>query len=156
MRIVMAFLGCALVAGAVQAYQGKGKDARQSYGNWQYNKEKNYHYREYKFKPKKADTSYKTQYVIYYKDQPKKKNWVYMYNPETKKYWCRYPTVNNPRYGEQAKMGKELWCVVPKEKQYGDVDMIAESSYGKPGDTCPTIPGSNDNTPIDVPPPDLP
>jgi len=130
---------------------------RQQYSpTWQQNKDKGYYFKKYEYKQKPADKEYKYQYVLYYKEDPKKKNWLYYYNPETKKVWCRYPTVNNPTCGGQVKMNKELWSVLPKEKQAADVYKINDDDYGKVGETCPVIPGAPDNAGIQLPPADLP
>jgi hypothetical protein len=135
--------------------------ARQSYTKeWQYNKEKGYHYRKYEYKTAPTDTQYKHQYVIYYKDDAKKQipnTWVYYYNPTTEKFWARYPTTNHPKYGADAKAGKEVWSLLPKEHQKKDLYQIDQKKWEEPkANYCPPVPACKDNCNLMSPPSDLP
>jgi hypothetical protein len=138
--------------GGTQARPAAGK--RQYYEKtWHYNKKANYHYKEYKYKPKKNSEAYKTQYVVY---KPAKPNWVYWYNPEKKTYWARCPTKNHPKYGQDIKKGKDYWSIIPPEKRKGNLDEINNKDYGKVTENSPPVPESNDDVHIECPPTDLP
>jgi hypothetical protein len=131
--------------------------ARQFYDmKWQFNKDKGYHYKKFHYKAAPMDKEYKHQYVIFYKNDEQKKNWLYFYNPTSEKIWARYPTTHNATYAEDVKKGKELWSILPKEKRARDVYDIKADDYGKVGVTCPIVPESKDNTNMLLPPSDLP
>lgn len=139
---------------------GQGNEARQRYGPWQYNKEKGYHYRKFEYKANSIDKEYRHEYVIYYKNDPKKQinnNWVYFYNPTTEKYWARYPTTHHPQYGKDAKAGKEIWSVLPTQHRQKDLYGIDNKHWPTPpANYCPTVPMSTDNLNLLSPPSDLP
>lgn len=137
------------------AAQGKA-EPRQKYGAWMQHAEKGYHYREYFFKPKASDKEYQHQYVVYYKNDAQKRNWVYFYSPKSEKFWARYPTALNEKYKDQVKAGKELWSVLPADKRKKDLGEIDNAAFGAVGNECPTIPESTDKVAIEVPPSDLP
>ncbi len=155
----IAWLVAAVGAVGLSAYAlAGGGGARQSYGAWQYNKDKNYYYREYKYKEKPTDTNYQHQYCVYYKDDSKVNNkWVYFYNPKTEKYWARYPTTNNDQYKKYAEKRQEAWSELPAQYQQKDIYQIDKKSWPAPKtDYCPSVPGSDDKTPMLAPPSDLP
>ena len=54
------------------------------------------------------------------------KQFVYWYNPESKKYWARCPTVHHPKYGKQVKEGKDLWSYIPAAKRKMKLEEIPE------------------------------
>ncbi len=132
--------------------------ARQSYGNWQYNKDKNYYYREYRYKANANDADYHHQYAIYFKNDNRVNNkWIYFYNPMTQKYWGRYPTVHNEKYRKYAEERSEAWSVLPKEYRQKDIYQIEQKHWPTPRtDYCPTIPDASDGALMLAPPPDLP
>src|SRR5262249_34292160 len=117
-------------------------------------KASNYHYKTYHYKVKKTDTKYKEQYVIY--KPTVSKHYVYWYNPDTKKYWARCPTVNHPTYGKEVKQGKDYWSIAHENKRTDSLDTMKEENYGKMEEKSPPIPHSEDNVKIDCPPTDLP
>src|SRR5206468_575373 len=105
--------------------RGQAARGRQYYSGWHYNSAKKYHYREYYYKAKPSDTVYKTQYVVY---KPQRtKSYVYWYNPESKKYWARCPTVHHAKYGAEVKKGKDYWGMLPESKKQGGLDEIADN-----------------------------
>jgi len=134
--------------------------ARQQYSGWEYNKEKSYYYRKFEYKVAPADKEYVHEYVIYYKEDPKKQinnNWVYFYNPKTEKVWARYPTTNHPKYGAEAKAGKEVWSILPPEYRQKDIYKIDLKKFPEPKNNyCPPVPGCKDNCNLASPPGDLP
>lgn len=90
-----------------------------------------YSYKTYNFKVKATDSTYKQQVVVY--NPTVSKNFVYWYNPETKKYWARCPTVNHPTHGKQVKAGKDYWSILPAEKRKSTLSEIKETdSAGSP------------------------
>jgi hypothetical protein len=128
---------------------------RQAYdARWSYHKTGNYYYKVFRFKPRKANTTYKQQFVIY--KPTKTRNYVYWYNPDTKKYWARCPTVNNPVYGSAVRNGKDFWSLLPPEKRKASLKLIKGSDFGPVTSESPILPGSTDNTRIACPPPQLP
>lgn len=145
-----------LLAGGSDGLAQNPGGARQQYGDWKYNAEKGYHYREYQYKPKPTDTKYEHEYVVYYKNHPQRKSWLYYYNPKTEKFWARCPSAVNDKYKDQVKQGKELWSILPSDKRMKSLDEIDNKSFPEPSAKCPTIPGSSDNAPIKSPPADLP
>jgi hypothetical protein len=141
--------------GAVDGVHAQNTKARQYYDKtWTYNKTANYHYKTYHFKVKKTDTEYKKQVVVY--KPTVTKNFVYWYNPDTKKYWARCPTVNHPTYGKEVAAGKDYWSIAVKDKQTDSLDNVKEENYGKVEEKSPPIPYSEDKVKIDCPPTDLP
>jgi hypothetical protein len=150
----VALLGLAALVSQAVAAQG----ARQQYGPWQYNKEKNYYYREYQYKVKANDKEYQHEYCIYFKDDAKVNNkWVYFYNPKTEKFWARYPTVNNETYKKYAEKGKEAWSELPGKYRQKDIYQIDAKTWPAPKtDYCPTIPAATDGALMKTPPADLP
>jgi len=147
-----------LVATVLLARAQAGTPGRQAYGPWQYNKEKNYHFREYKYKVKASDKDYQHEYCIYYRNDAKINNkWVYFYNPQTQKFWSRYPTVNNDQYKKYAQERGEAWSILPMQYRQKDLYQINQKSWPTPRtDYCPTIPGATDGTLMMAPPADLP
>lgn len=127
---------------------------RQEYTGWRYDKVKKYHYREYRYLERAGDKAYKRQYVIY---KPQRtKHYVYWFNPEKKVYWARCATVNHPRLGNQVKMLKDFWGMLPNEKKKDSLDAIREGDFGPDRQMSPPIPGSGDGATIECPPIDLP
>ena len=146
-RIVLA-----VAAGGLLLAPAVAQGPRQQYSSWQYNEKGKYYYSKYEYKADPRASSYSHQYVLYYKDDPKLKNWVYYYNPTTEKVWARYPTTNHPDYKTGVQAGKELWSVLPKEKQAKSVYDISNDAYPKPsGDVCPYIPECKDKSQIALP-----
>jgi hypothetical protein len=121
---------------------------------WTYYQPGKYYYKRYHYKPKATDVKYKQQVVVY---KPQKtKDYVYWYNPDTKKYWARCPTVNNPTYGQEVKKGKDYWSILPQNDRQASLNKIDDSKFGQMTQQSPQIPQSNDNTKIDCPPTQLP
>jgi hypothetical protein len=158
MRRVALFAAVLGLTALVARIQAGGGEPRQVYGDWQYNKEKNYYYREFKYKPNPKDAEYKKDYCIYFKDDAKINNkWVYFYNPITEKYWARYPTVHNDMYKKYAEKRLEAWAELPAKYRQKDIYAIEKKAWPAPKlDYCPTIPGAVDAVPIMAPPSDLP
>jgi hypothetical protein len=147
----------ALTVGGLMLAPSFAQAPRQQYSKWEYNAEKKYHYSKFEYKADPKAATYTHQYVLYYKDDPKLKNWVYYYNPATEKVWARYPTVEHPTYGKDVKAGKEMWSILPKEKQAKSVYDIPAEAYPAPSaKVCPTIPECKDGCQIALPPKDLP
>src|SRR5262245_10802053 len=70
----------------VQAAPAAAQTPRQYYSRyWQ--KQGNYYYRQYYYKPSPKAPGYRFQYVIYY---PTKPRYYYYYNPYSSRYWGRY------------------------------------------------------------------
>lgn len=124
---------------------------RQYYSGWR--KTDKFYYRYYYFKAARDDARYKYQYVIFRQKTPE---WVYWYNPATKKYWARCPTREHPKYGKDIRAGKDLWSTLDAEFRKDNLNDIADKDFGKVENTSPPIPGSKDKQPIDCPPSDLP
>src|SRR5262249_34895541 len=131
----------ALLAILPAAYAQVGK--RQFYSNWQHIREKNYYMRTYYYKSGPNDFAYRTQYVIY---KPSlSKEWVYWYNPETKKFWARCATKNHPMYGADVKKFKDIWGLIPKDSPMPEkTEGLAEAMFGETKAEAPPIPGSMD------------
>ena len=147
-------VGLALL-GRVETAQAQKSQPRQYYDKtWSYNKTANYHYKVYHYKPKATDTEYKRQVVVY--KPAVSKNYVYWYNPDTKKYWARCPTVNHPTYGKEVAAGKDYWSLAPKAKQHESLDEVKEGDYGKVEAKSPPVPYATDDVKIECPPADLP
>jgi hypothetical protein len=129
--------------------------ARQYYDReWGYNKEKKYYYRTYLYKPNKDDAEYKHQYLIY---RPQRTTeWVYWYNPETRKYWARCATKNHATRGPEVEKGHDLWSFLPGEKRKDVLDAINDDDFGPLQEGGPLIPGAKDRAVIASPPTDLP
>ena len=160
LAIWIACLGIGLLALLNLPVWAQAPGARQRYSAWQYNKDKGYHFRKYEYKVAPTDKEYRHEYVIYYKEDPKKQinnNWVYFYNPTTEKYWGRYPTTNHPQYGKDAKAGKELWSVLPAKARHKDIYAIDPKQFpAVRNDFCPTVPMCSDKCNLMSPPADLP
>ena len=124
---------------------------RQYYSSWR--KTEKFYYRYYYFKPARNDARYKYQYVIFKQKTPE---WVYWYNPTTKKYWARCPTRNHPMYGKEIAAGKDLWSLLPDEFRRDNLNDIKDEQFEKVENKSPPIPGSKDSQSIDCPPSDLP
>ena len=139
---------------------GQAVQPRQTYGPWQLNKEKGYFFRKFEFKVNATDKEFRHEYVIFYKEDPKKKinnQWVYFYNPTTEKFWARYPTTNHAQYGQDAKAGKEVWSLLQPQDRQKDIYAIDPKAWPAPKlDFCPPIPMSADNVNLLSPPADLP
>ncbi len=92
--VVVAFIGVAFPMGA-KAQVTYAKD-------WSYNQRKDY------FSKKCSFPAGGYQYLVYDKSQPK---WVYWYNPgtQTQVYWCACPTVNHPKWGQNIRVGEDLF-----------------------------------------------
>jgi len=141
--------------GWVENAQAQKREPRQYYGKtWEYNKKGNYYHKTYNYKPKPTDTEYKKQVVVY--KPAVSKNYVYWYNPDSKKYWARCPTVNHPTYGKEVKQGKDYWSICHQDKRTDSLDEQKDDDYGKMEQKSPPIPYSEDNVKIDCPPTDLP
>jgi hypothetical protein len=137
-RIVkLSVLGLLLVAAELPA---QGEAPRQYYSAWRKHAEKPYYYRWYYFKPAAADKEYQYHYGIYYPSRGKR---VYMYNPQTKKFWGYYDV--------EAKG----YSLLPNEKRRERIDDIPAEAFPKPG-KMPPVPGSDDGAAMLEPPPDLP
>jgi hypothetical protein len=135
-----------------------GGAPRQKYSGWTYNPDKNYYYRKYEYKVKPTDQEYKYDYCVYYKNDAKINNkWVYFYNPQTQKYWGRYPTVNNDKYKQYAEKQQDAWSELPMEYRQRDLYKIDTKYFPDPmPNYCPYVPGSEDKVQMLAPPPDLP
>jgi hypothetical protein len=152
-------LRSAVAASAVEllclADAGAAPTGRQSYSpKWTYNKTANYHYKTYYYKPRPTDTTYKQQIVVY--KPTRTKNFVYWYNPDTKKYWARCPTVNHPTYGASVRRGEDYWSMLPNDRKAASLDSIREDYFGPIQKTSPPVPYSSDGAHIACPPTDLP
>ena len=111
---------------------------RQYYAGWTKSAAKPYYYRQFYYKKAASDTEYGYHYGIYYPSRGKR---VYMYNPQTKKYWGYWDGEN--------------YSLLPKEKQKTSIDDIAAEDFPKPGKP-PRIPDIDDEITIVAPPSDFP
>ncbi len=139
-RFVVVGVLLASALGAFSVIQAHGP--RQYYGNW--NQNKTYYYRSYYYKPRANYSSYKHHYTIYYPTRPKH---YYFYNPYKKQMWGRCPSSG---YYEEP-----TYSLLQEEHRKPLLSQIQESHFPAPG-PLPFIPESADNTPIDLPPDDLP
>jgi len=151
-----ALFGLALaLLGWVENAQARRPEPRQYYDKtWTHDKDKNYYYKTFHYKAKATDKEYRKQYVIYKPSVTK--NFVHWYNPDTKKYWARCPTVNHPDYGKEVKRGKDYWSIASQDQRYDTLDKMKEENYGRIEEKSPPIPYSEDNVKIQCPPSDLP
>lgn len=152
--ILLALLALGLGLSLSSESRGQAGQRRQFYTSWQYSEANKYHYREYYYKAKPTADAYKKQYVVY--KPARTKNYVYWYNPDTKKYWGRCPTVHHAKYGADVKKGKDIWAMLPDAKKKTGLDDIRDDDFGADRETSPPIPGSNDGGTINCPPSDLP
>jgi hypothetical protein len=113
---------------------------RQYYSDWRKHAEKPYFYRWYYFKPSATDREYHYHYGIYYPSRGKR---VYLYNPETKRFWGYYD------------MEVKGYSLLPTEMRRQRIDDIPAESFPKPG-KMPPIPGAEDGAAMLEPPNDLP
>jgi hypothetical protein len=157
-RIVVGGLAVVMVvllAGLGPAQARYPDTRRQSYdAKWSFHKTGNYYYKVFRFKPRKKDTTYKQQFVIY--KPARSRNYLYWYNPDTKKYWARCPTIHNPTYGAEVRKGKDFWSILPSDKRKASLARIRSSDYGPITPESPVLPGSRDNTRIEHTPTHLP
>lgn len=161
MRSIVHFAGLSAIAVlslaliGVEGARAQKTQPRQYYSRtWTYNKATSYHYKEYHFKVKKTDTVYKKQVVVY--KPTHSKHYVYWYNPDTKKYWARCPTVNHPTYGKDVQKGKDYWSIAHQDKRTDSIDDMKEDCYGKTEEKSPPVPQCDDGEKIQCPPTDLP
>lgn len=73
---------------------------------WNYSKAKKYAYKKVTFRNSKH-----YQYLIYSNDR----QWIYWFNPTTKKFWCACPTKHHQKYGGIIKGGSDLFLVATKK-----------------------------------------
>ena len=140
-RSVAIVLLCGLaipVASAEPVEFADPANVRQYYAGWMKAASKPYYYRNYYYKKAPADKEYSYHYAIYYPSRGKK---VYMYNPQTKKYWGYWDGEN--------------YSLLPQDKQKASIDDIAAEDFPKPG-KAPTIPDIDDAVIIIPPPNDFP
>jgi hypothetical protein len=128
---------------------------RQVYSkSWTHNRSRGYYFKIYNYRPTRGAGTYQRQYMVY--KPTRTREWVYWYNPQTKKYWARCPTIRNAAYGARIRMGAELWSFLPDTKKKRKLDEIRDSDFGPVRNTSPSIPGARDGETIQVPPNDLP
>src|ERR1017187_6179235 len=111
---------------------------RQYYSAWTKHTAKNYYYRNYYYKKAPNDEKYSYHYAIYYPSRGKR---VYMYNPQTRKYWGAWEG--------------DKYSLLPKEKQKASIDEIAAEDF-PPFAAAPIIPGVDDKVTMIPPPKDFP
>lgn len=144
-----------LIAAAVLCGGGTAQAQRQKYATgWQHKPEGGYYYKKYEYKVKPTDKEYKYQYVIY--KPSRTKEYVYWYNPESRKYWARCATVHHKTCGKEVKMGADFWGMLPEDDRRDSLNDISEAKFGMVKKGSPVIPGSTDGAMIDCPPNDLP
>ncbi len=110
---------------------------RQAYSGWC--KEGGYYFSTYYHQPKPGG-EYKSHRVIYYRP---KGQYLFYYDPYTKKYWGRYDLE-----------AKAYSLLAPKD-QGERLARIPESAFPKPGE-MPQMPGAEDGVKVDRPPAELP
>jgi hypothetical protein len=99
-------LGCGLVA-LVLAVPVTANAQDVTYDSqWSYNSGKEYYYKRCYF-PSGAH-----QYLVCY---PQKRDWVYWFNPQTRKFWAACPTTSHPQWGDQVKNGADLFLMATKK-----------------------------------------
>jgi len=111
---------------------------RQYYDGWKKAVSKPYYYRHFYFKKSPADKEYAYHYGIYY---PSRGQRVYMYNPQTKRYWGYWDGEN--------------YSFLPRNKQKASIDDIPAEDFPKPG-KAPMIPEVDDAIIMTPPPNDFP
>jgi hypothetical protein len=113
---------------------------RQFYGKWQ--KTGDVYVCKYYFKPTVTiNCNFTVHYVYWWPDDPARNKWMFMYNPESDKYWGRCPCPWHDEYEPET----EQWCKLNPNNTWTDIIP----------DFCPPIPGSGDDGPLvdNVPPP---
>jgi hypothetical protein len=150
-----------LVAGLVAAAgpgltQAQTASQRQFYSAWRFSQSKGYYFCSYYYKVEKTDVAYKEQYVIY--KPSRTKEWVYWYNPETKKYWARCATKFHPTLGDDVKKGADIWCILPDRAKKAALAEVDDKDFPEAVNKAPVIPGSTDGKTVYCPPdpPNLP
>jgi hypothetical protein len=112
---------------------------RQYYTGWTYHPQGGYHYRYCCYQPTPSYVGYRYHYVVY---QPSQPQYLYYYNPYTQVFWGRssIDPERNPGYS-----------LLPESQRKGRIEEIPESAFGELT-KVPTIPESNDGTPLELPP----
>jgi hypothetical protein len=136
--LCVATTATAPVAVAAENAELAKDEPRQYYDDWVKAASKPYYYCHFYFKRSPTDATYAYYYGIYYPSRGKR---VYMYNPQTKRYWG---------YWENGK-----YSLLPKEKQKASIDDIAAEDFPKPGKP-PLIPDIGDEVEMLPPPADFP
>ena len=103
------------------------------YTSWNYYPTRSYYYTSYYYTP----TQY--HYCIHYPSYPR---YVYYYNPYSRAYWGRFDL--------QGKPGKQ-YSLLAEEDRKSKLSEIPEEAFPEPG-AMPTVPGTNSDEPIEVPP----
>ena len=116
---------------------------RQYYSSWTHYPTANYYYRQYYYKPTVEYVGYKHHYVVCIPSQP---NYLYFYNPYKKQYWGRCPSTMN---------GHAQYSLLAEKDRRGSISEIPENAFPPPA-AMPPVPDSTDNTPLDLPPDELP
>ncbi len=143
-RLLIGFLGVVAILAVLDSKaEAQVYGGRQYYSFWNTAPSGDYYYREYYFKPAPSYTTYVVHQVHYYPQHP---HYCYYYNPQSQTYWGRVPVERN---------GKAMYSLLKPEDRKGDLEEIPESAFPEPT-TPPPLPGSEDNTKIAMPPPDLP
>lgn len=140
--ITLGVLGGILLALTTMSASG-AYHTRQYYGHYRYYKPANYYYRPYYYKPTPSYAGYRHHYVTYYPSRPK---YQYYYNTYQKRYWGRCPSKN---------YGKPQYSLLAQADRKPTIDEIPEKSFPPFGE-MPSIPESEDNEKMDLPPDDLP
>ena len=143
-RVWMFSLVLSSLAGLAAApVEALASGPRQYYSSWQKHPTAAYHYRSYYYKPTPTYSGYKHHYVVYHPQRPQH---VYFYNPYKKQYWGRCPVGTN---------GQGRYSLLAEKDRSGSLKEIPEAAFPAPT-RVPPIPESTDNTPLDLPPDDLP
>lgn len=148
-------LGVVLASGSVASAASFQPSGRQCYGPWIKSVNPGCYYRIYYYKPKPTSQTYKTQRAYCYDSRP---GWIYFYNPDSEKFWCCCPTIQNSdaTCRQKAQQEKEWWGVLPKSKRSKDLDECVDEFPDPSDDECPEIPDSMDGMLMEMPPPSLP
>ena len=143
----IALIGALLLLGTLggamlHAADGYGHSPRQYYGNW-HRHQSGHFYRTYYYKPHTNYAGYRHHYVVLFPNRPKH---VYFYNPYTKRYWGRCPSLHG---------GKPDYQHLTLEDQKQTLSEIPESAFPE-SKGLPPLPESKDGAQLDLPPDDLP
>jgi hypothetical protein len=142
-RIRNVACGLLLVGLSGAGVWGNTSSHRQYYSSWHKTTQHAYYYRNYYYKPSESYYGYKHHYTIFHPQRPQ---YLYYYNPYSKKYWGRCPAHSQ---------GKGQYSLLAEADRRGDLEQIPETAFPRPG-KMPPIPESTDDATMDLPPDDLP
>src|SRR4051794_4751835 len=111
--IPLAFAITLMVAAPNRASAQPPQDQYYDPAGWQQHPTGKYMFLKYYFKENPTDPNYKLHYVVYYPESsnPIHREYLYYFNPTSRKYWCRALNYGNSKEYQQGQR-KELWNVL--------------------------------------------